>query len=193
MSQVEKVRFWQPLRAVQLVHHGDPAPTLEQMRAAEKAAYERGTAEASASVNQQILDQRRELAEACETLFKSLETSVSAAVAEVHAALPELALQIARRVLSRVEISREVVAGVVEELLAEIGPDVGPVEVRLHPADLEFIRDLEPQLARNHPDLRLVADEALGRGDCQAMTRFGKIDGRIESKLEQIEATLTTN
>jgi flagellar assembly protein FliH len=111
-------------------------------------------------------------------------------VAQVRAALPGLTMHALRRVLSRSQVSRETVSGVVDELLSEIGPDVGPIEMRLHPADLGLVQDLEPQLARIHPGLRFVADESLRRGDCQAVTRFGKVDARLENKLEKLEAAL---
>lgn len=189
MPSPEKVQLWQPLRAVDIVTHGDPRPDTAEMERLQQEAYERGFKDASVNVSQQILDQRQELSEVCDTLFKSMETGVVDAVRDIRSALPGLTMQALKRVLSRVTIDRDVIVGVVEELLTEIGPDVGPIEVRLHPQDLEFIQELDSQLARNHPGLRLVADEALARGDCQAMTRFGKVDGRLENKLEQLEAS----
>ncbi len=125
-----------------------------------------------------------------EQLFRSLEDGVAGAIAEVRAALPVLTMHALRRVLDRAEISRDTVAAIIDELLAEIGPDVGPIEVRLHPADLRLVEDLEPQLARVHPGLRFVADEALHRGDSQAVTRYGKVDARLQNKLKKIESSL---
>lgn len=188
----ETIRFPAPLKAVRIVREtrADAGPSAEEIEARVRAAYQRGFDEATTHINQQILEQRRDMNQLREQLFRSLEDGVAGAIAEVRAALPALTMQALRRVLPRAEISPDTVAAIVEELLTEIGPDVGPIEVRLHPADLRLVEDLEPQLARVHPGLRFVADEALNRGDSEAVTRFGKVDARMANKLEKIEASL---
>lgn len=187
MSSPEHLRFWQPLKSVRVAAEAAPVLTEEQIEARVREAYRQGGAEAATALNQQILEQRSEMNHLREQVFRSFEQSAAAAVAEIRAALPVLTMQALRRVLSRVAIGRETVEGVVDELLAEIGPDVGPIEMRLAPADLALVQDLEPQLARVHPGLRFVADETLARGDCQAVTRFGKVDARLRNKLEKLE------
>jgi flagellar biosynthesis/type III secretory pathway protein FliH len=190
VSSREQLRVWQPLKAVRIAREAAPQLTAAQIEARVREAYQKGGADAAGAINQQILEQRAEVNHLRERLFRSLEESATAAVAEVRAALPVLTMQALRRVLARVEISRETVDGIVDELLSEIGPDVGPIELRLHPADLALVQDLEPQLSRVHPGLRFVADEGLKRGDCQAVTRFGKVDARLQNKLEKLEASL---
>lgn len=190
MSSVEQIRPGAPLRSVRLVSESAPAPTAAEIEARVRDAYQRGYTDASAHSNQQILEQRSEVGETCGRLFRSLEESIASAVAEVRSALPALTLKAVRRVLGRVEIGRDTIAAVINELLIEIGPDVGPIELRLNPTDLALVTDLEPQLARVHPGLRFVADESLSRGDCQAVTRFGKVDARVENKLQNLAASL---
>lgn len=188
----EPVRFAQPLRGVKIARESaaGAAPDAAEIEARLREAYQKGFNEASTHINQQILDQRNEVNHLRDHIFRSLEEGVSHAIAEVRAALPVLTMQALRRVLARAEITRETVAAIIDELLAEIGPDVGPIEVRLHPSDLRLVEDLEPQLARVHPGLRFVGDEALARGDTQAVTRYGKVDARLQNKLEKIEASL---
>ena len=189
MAFREQVRVVQPLSGVRVV--GLPVdPDVAETEKRIKEAYKKGFAEASDGINQQILEQRNEVNELRARLFRSLEESIATAVAEVREALPVLTMQAVRRVLSKVEIKQETVSAIIEELLGEIGPDVGPIELRLHTVDLKLVEDLEPQLAKNHPGLRLVADEKLSRGDCQAVTRFGKVDARIENKLGKINTSL---
>jgi flagellar biosynthesis/type III secretory pathway protein FliH len=185
----EQINLWQPLRSVRIVRDGPPPATPAEIETRLREAYQKGIADASVHVNQQILEQRAEVNHLRGELFRSLEDSVAAAVAEVRASLPTLTMQALRRVLARVEIGRETVESIIHELLAEIGPDVGPIELRLHPADLGLVQDLEPALARLHPGLQLVADESLRRGDCQAVTRFGKVDARLQNKIEKLEAS----
>jgi flagellar biosynthesis/type III secretory pathway protein FliH len=186
------VRFTAPLKGATIAREtaAGAGPSAAEIEAQVREAYEKGFNEASNRVSQQILEQRGEVNHLRDRLFRSLEDGVAGAITEVRAALPVLTMQALRRVLARAEITRETVEAIVDELLAEIGPDVGPIEVRLHPADLRLVEDLEPQLARVHPGLRFVADEALARGDSQAVTRYGKVDARVQNKLEKIEASL---
>jgi flagellar biosynthesis/type III secretory pathway protein FliH len=188
----EPVKFPAPHKAVKIAREipAGAGPSAAEIEARVKEAWQKGFDEASTRVSQQILEQRRDMSHLREQLFRSLEEGVATAVAEVRSALPLLTMQALRRVLAKAEISRETVAAIVDEMLVEIGPDVGPIEVRLHPADLRLVEDLEPQLARVHPGLRFVADEALGRGDSQAVTRYGKVDARLQNKLEKIESSL---
>lgn len=190
VSSPEPVRFFQPLRSVQLVEHRAPALPQGQIDALLQQSYQRGYSDASAHMTQQIVEQRNEVNHLRETLFRSLEQCVATAVAEVRSALPVLTMQALRRVIARVEIDRSVVLGVVDELLAEFGPDVGPIELRLHPEDLALVQGLETQLAGIHPGLCFVADEALARGDCQSVTRFGRVDARVQNKIAKLEAML---
>ncbi len=187
----ETARFFQPLVAVRIERDGPQPLTSAQIEEREHAAYQKGYNAASAMINQQLLEQRSDANHLREHLFRSLENAAVAAAAEVRNALPFLTIQALRRLISRVQITRETVEGVIDELLTEIGPDVGPVELRLHPEDLKLVHELEPQLASIHPGLRLVADESLNSGDCQAVTRYGKVDGRMENKLSKIEASLS--
>lgn len=190
MPLPEQARLWQPLRAVRILRDGPPPPTPAEIEARLEEAYQKGCADGAAQVNQQILEQREEANHLRAKLFRSLEESTAAAVEEVRAALPVLTIQALRRVLGRVEITHETVEAIIHELLSEIGPDVGPIELRLHPADLALVQSLEPQYARLHPGLQFTADEALQRGDCQAVTRFGKTDARLQNKIEKLEASL---
>lgn len=189
MASPDQVSLSQPLRVARILQH-DGRPVEDENSANEQRAYQKGFAEGSERMNQQLLEQRSEMNELRAGLFRSLEKSVAAAVAEVRQALPELAMEGLRRLLVRVEMSRETVVAVVEELLAEIGPDVGPVDVRLHPLDLKLIESLEGDLARSHPGLSLTPDDQLDRGDCQAKTRFGKVDARLRSKFEKLQESL---
>jgi len=191
-SATEPVRFSALVKGVKIVREipADGGLDAAAVEARVREAQRKGFEEASHQVNQQILEQRKEMNHLREELFRSLEEGVAQAVAEVRAALPVLTMQALRRVLAKAEITRETVTAIIDELLSEIGPDVGPIEIRLHPADLQLVENLEPQLARVHPGLRFVADEALTRGDSQAVTRYGKVDARLQNKLEKIESSL---
>lgn len=186
----EATQFFQPLLAVRIERDGPPPLTAAQIEERERAAYQKGYDTAAVMINQQILEQRADANHMREHLFRALEQAATNAAAEVRSVLPYLTIQALRRVIARVEVTREMVEGVINELLTEIGTDIGPVELRLHPADLKLVHDLEPNLTSIHPGLRLVGDDSLARGDAQASTRFGKVDARLENKLARIGAAL---
>jgi flagellar biosynthesis/type III secretory pathway protein FliH len=71
----------------------------------------------------------------------------------------------------------------------------GPVTLRLHPADLALVERERPRLiARLAPsvELRLVADEVVGRAGCIVETAAGRLDARLATQLDALERALGT-
>jgi flagellar assembly protein FliH len=190
MSSTSTIRFPAAPVAITLLTaaaraHGE---ALEEARA---EAYQRGFEEASSLLNRQILEQRSDLAHLQETTLHALSRQHSALVAQVSALVPELALEIARRVLAGVEPDRELLRRIVEETLGEVEAGSAEVELRLCPRDLELMSGLEEDFAHKYPGLRMTADPELSPGDCRARSRFGEIDGRMDTKLRNVARTLS--
>ena len=64
------------------------------------------------------------------------------------------------------------------------------MDIRLHPQDLELLKELEGSLEDKHMALSFVADPSLRRGDCMLSSRFGKIDGLMDTKLDRLKESL---
>jgi flagellar assembly protein FliH len=191
VSSTERIRLSQALQSVGITFDGPTARRggegFEEMLRAE---YQRGYDAGADHVNRQIIEQRNEINEMRALLFENAKEAVDQAVTEVRGALPQLALQVVRRLIGGIEWDTQSVAEAAESVLIEAGVDPSEVELRLNPHDFELLRDLDPSMTERHPGVRLVADARLERGGCEAVTRFGKIDGRLSRRLDRLEASM---
>ena len=191
MSSTESVRLVHALQSIGIVFDGPAARRggdgFDELLRAE---YQRGYDAGADHVNRQIVEQRNEINQMRALLFENAEKAIDVAVTEVRGALPQLALQVVRRLIAGFEWDAQSVAQVAESVLIEAGVDPSEVELRLNTLDFELLRDLDPSMTDRHPGVRLVADARLERGGCEAVTRFGKIDGRISRKLDRLEVAM---
>lgn len=171
-------------------------PTISQEEhdaacdAACDAAYRKGFQEANEALTQQILEQRREVAQLQDAVFKSLAEQSTLLAQQVSQILPELVMDIARRVMVGMEPDSVTVKRIVEETLSEIAPGSVDVEVMLSPTDLALISGVDKEFDQKYPGIRLSSDPELIPGDCRAKSRFGMIDARIFTKLQNVARSL---
>ena len=168
----------------------DTRVTLEEHEVACDAAYRKGFQDANESLTQQILEQRLEVSQLQDVLFKSLAEQSSTLAQQVSQILPELVMDIARRVMVGMEPDHATVKRIVEETLSEIAPGSADVEVMLHPNDLALVSGIEKDFDQKYPGIKLSSDPELIPGDCRARSRFGMIDARIFTKLQNVGRSL---
>jgi len=191
VSSTDTIRLAHSLQSVAILFDGPAARRGgEGVEALLQAEYQRGYDEGSAQVNQQILEQRNEINEMRALLFENAEKAVQTAIGEVRGALPQLVIQAVKRLIKDFEWDAENVARAAEDVLIEAGVDSNEIELRLNPLDFDLLRDLDPSMAERHPGVKLVGDGRLERGGCEAVTRFGKIDGRLSRRLERLEVSM---
>jgi flagellar biosynthesis/type III secretory pathway protein FliH len=190
MLQLEPIRFSLVLRDIQL-GAPEPAPVAASVHEAALAeAYQRGWEEAVARHELVLAEQRQEFARTQEDALKGIATQHEALVAQFTAALIPLSSQIAARVLAGVSPDAELVARVVAETLGELETGTPDVEVYLSPRDCELAEAIAAEQGQRFPGLRLMADRDLRPGDCRVQSRFGAIDGRLKTKLENVLGAL---
>ena len=163
---------------------------LEEHQAACEASYRQGFQEANDHLAQQILEQRAELAQLQDALFISLSKQHESLAAQVSETLPDLAIEIVQRVLAGMKPDREAVERLLAETLAEIAPGSSDVEVFLSASDLELVDRLMKDYEHKYPGIKLTADPELMPGDCRAKSRFGMIDARVFTKLQNVARSL---
>jgi flagellar assembly protein FliH len=73
----------------------------------------------------------------------------------------------------------ELVVHAIRQAAAALPSATRELRVRLHPADLALMRELEA--AETH--WQLVADPALARGDCRLESEKSRLDARVETRL----------
>ncbi len=192
MKWSDTLTLAQPLRDVRPL---TPIPALEaehRQREAEAAAYERGHRDAEKSLREQLLQQRSELLELHQGVVDSLRGAVSQVVKETEEALLNLVLEVAQRLVAGLPITPEMVEAVVREALSHV-EDNAEMTVHLHTDDLALLRKHQSPLLNGSPDagpLRFVGSTEIARGDCLVQTRFGLLDARRDTKLEQLRESL---
>jgi flagellar biosynthesis/type III secretory pathway protein FliH len=164
--------------------------SLEEHEAACDAAYRRGFQEANELLTKQILDQRAEIAQLQDSLFQSLSKQADSLANQVSEVLPDLVIEISRRVLAGMTPDRAVIERILSETLAEIAPGSTDVEVFLNAADLALVEGIANDYAHKYPGIKLTADPDLFLGDCRAKSRFGTIDARVFTKLQNVARSL---
>ncbi len=104
-----------------------------------------------------------------------------------------LALAVARYLFQReVEHDPELVTGLAMRAV-DLIPNEAPIEVRLHPADLDVMRAAGGVPSRPDSGVRVdwVADPGLSRGDCVVESAARLVDGRLDVVLRQLSERLS--
>jgi flagellar assembly protein FliH len=174
---------------------GAPIESWEDVLSArEKTACEQGRREGEAALNEQLIQQRTEVAQLQRGILESLRQAVPQVIKESEAALITLALEAARRIVADLPIDVRLVEAVVREALRQ-ADDNAEILVQLHADDLALLRKHDSTLLQGLPDkgpLRFIASSEVTRGGCVVQTRFGLIDARREVKFEQLNRSIST-
>ena len=184
-----------PLSAVVLVSRAVPQ-TREaddaRNRQAEQAAYERGLADGEKRLSEQLLRQRAEVLELQNGVLASLRQAVPRVLRQSEAGVVGLALEVARKLVSDLPVSAEMVEAAVRSALAQ-AEESTEFQIALHADDLALLqRSNSPVLlpGPGNEAMHFHASAEVTRGGCLVETRFGVIDTRRETKLKLIQQSL---
>jgi len=132
-------------------------------------------------------------AEALNALGQSCAMAIEGLSAGVSTALAALALDVARKVIgTELKANPDSVAAVVQEVLRTDLAEHGPVQLWLHPDDATLVGAyLGDTLAENK--WRIMSDPTLARGGCRAQSAYGDIDATLQTRWQQVVATLGSN
>lgn len=170
-----------------------PAPvSAAELEAARKQGYEAGRADAERALGEQLVRQRAEVGSLASGVLESLRKAVPQVVQETEQHLVGLVLDIARKLVSEIPVTAEMVEVAVREALAEV-EGASEFHVRIHPDDLELLRRTDSKLLAAGADgaqIRFHGTPEVSRGGCLVQTRFGVIDGRRETRFELLKESL---
>ncbi len=192
MKWPETIRLSQPLRDVRLTAPAMPTEWEQRLHDREQAGYERGRLDGERALSEQLLRQRNELLELHRGVLESLRRAVPQVIQQTETALAALALEAARKFVSGLPVSPEMVEACVREAVAQ-AEEATEFHVFLHPDDLTLLRQQGSPLLTPSPEggqMHFQPSPEVTRGGCLVQTRFGTIDARRETKLEQIEKAL---
>lgn len=191
---VHQLKLSVPIREARLSSTGPDSPAEIAIQAREARAREEGRQAAEKELREQLIEQRAQLAEVQQGVFKGLRDAVTQVVQQSEALLVDLALELATKLVSSMPISAELVAANVKEALAEV-EDAAEVTVQLHPEDAALVEQLGWDPSHNGQGLRcvrIVKDSRIERGGCVAQTSFGIVDNQRSTKARQLQQALAS-
>ncbi|MCC6335726.1 MAG: flagellar assembly protein FliH [Myxococcales bacterium] len=100
----------------------------------------------------------------------------------------EIGFQVARRILEQeLSSSPEALFSLVRSAVRRVG-DARRLVIRLHPGDVERVGSQEgrQRLGLSLMQVEVVADPALGAGDCVIESEQATVDGRLATRLDEV-------
>ncbi|MGA2247011.1 MAG: FliH/SctL family protein [Verrucomicrobiota bacterium] len=192
MKWADQIVLKEPLCGVRLLA-GAPTQDWQQfLHDREQASFEDGRRAGESALNEQLLRQRNETVELQRGILASLQTAFPKVAHEAETAVIDLALEAAKKIVAGLPIDAVLVEHTVREALAQ-AQDTAEILVQVHPDDLALLRQHQSSILNGLPEsgpLRFVPSSDVGRGGCVIQTRFGLIDARRETKIEQLRQSL---
>ena len=193
MKWSDSIPFRQPLREVRLLVQVPAQGWNEFLRDREQAAYQRGQQDGEKALTRQLLQHQGETGELQNGVLQSLARAIPQVVRETENALIQLALDAAQKIVAGLPINAEMIEAVVTEAVRQVEGSA-EITVQLHPEDFKLLRLHQSAVLTGLPDsgpLHFTGSATVTRGGCLVQTRFGVIDARRETKLEQLRQTLS--
>jgi len=140
-----------------------------------------------------LVRQRADLLAMQNDVFAALRQALPQVARECEAALIQLALEAAQRVVAGLPISAEMIEASVREALAQ-AQESAEFHVQLHPEDLALLQRVNSPLLTEGPFERMKFQSAadVTRGGCLVRTHFGMIDARRETKFGLLQKSLAS-
>jgi flagellar assembly protein FliH len=192
MKWSDTIPFDRPLQGCCLLTQAPVQDWQAHLREREAAAYDRGHRDGQHALSAQLLQQRNETVELQRGILDSLRRVIPQVVQEAETSLIDLALEAARKFVAGQPIDAEQIEAVVREALRQV-EDTAEIVIQLHPDDLALLRKHNAPVLAGLPDtgpLRFSASAEVTPGGCIVQTRFGLVDARRETKMEQLRQTL---
>jgi len=163
------------------------AADLDEMR---RQAVDRGFAEGHAAGlaagRQELTETLASLECVLNVLARPLEELDVRVEEEIVALVTAVAGQLVRREL---KLDPSHIVGVIREGLAALPLSSEEPVIKLHPEDAEVVRRCLSADGEGRP-WRIVADPLMPRGGCLVATADSQIDGRLETRLGRVIATM---
>lgn len=189
-SQHRLIAFDRPLMGALIPGSSNRMYTEGEMAAAKAAAYREGYDTAHAFSDRQLLEFRDEMQALQHGLLQTLPSIEQSMLEQLRSSLPELALEIARRILAGFEPPSALVEKLCVEALDQLFPERENLELIISPRDAALLMKNMKDLEARYPGLKVRADAALSTGDCQVRSRFGLTDARQSAKMESLRHEL---
>lgn len=194
MKWSETIILTEPLTDVRLKTTSVEDEMGVRLRLAEQTAYERGRADGEKDLSGQMLQQRNELLELHQGVVESLRRAVPDVIQQTENTMMQLALECAKKIVAGIPITAELVQAVVREAVLQT-KETAEILIQINPDDLALLRKNESPILQGLPEagpLKFIGSSEISSGGCLVQTRFGLLDARRETKIQQLQESLST-
>lgn len=192
MKWADTIHFDRPLRDVRLLAESPAQDWQQFLREREAAAFEKGRREGESALNEQLIRQRNETVELQRGILGSLQSVLPQVIREAETTVIELAFETAKKIVASLPIDSAMVENTVREALRQC-ENTSEIVVQLHPEDLALLRQQQSPILNGLPEtgpIRFSSSAEVSRGGCVIQTKFGLLDARRETKIEQLRQSL---
>jgi flagellar biosynthesis/type III secretory pathway protein FliH len=183
----ETIRFAQPPSEVELnaSWSGDVEKRIQER---ERAAAERGRAEAQKLFGEQMIQQRQELMTLQDGILGALKDSIPGVVRDCETHLASLALEVARKLVDEMPVSAEMVEAAISTAMRQV-EESSHYTIFVNPADLQLLEAKTSSLLGGSEmrKITVTASNEISRGGCIVETPFGRVDARRETKFDLLK------
>jgi flagellar assembly protein FliH len=126
-------------------------------------------------------------------VLESLRRAVPEVIQQTEDALMQIALESTRKIVAGIPIDSALVEAVVREAVGQT-KETAEITIQLHPDDLALLHKHPSSILQGLPEagpLKFIGSSEITRGGCLVQTRFGLLDARRETKLEQIRESIS--
>jgi flagellar assembly protein FliH len=166
------------------------ASDSDDLRATRQKAWQEGFDQGRAAGLESARKDATSRARALEQALDALARPFADLDQRFHAEVVELVRAVSRQLLRR-ELRGDPahLVGVVREGLAALPMAASGIVVRMHPEDATAVRDsLAP--GSGEQSWRIETDPLMERGGCIIVTSQSQVDGRLDTRLDRVIATL---
>ena len=169
----------------------EPVPTAdageEQMRAAQKTAFEKGYAEGKRATKDQVESKLEPVVQRYERSIAEMTAAHAAVVDNLNAGVVELAMAVARKIIQReLALDPDLVSALATAALRRVQSHQA-ITLRLNSEDYKRICATS---AFSSSAVTAVSDASLHRGDFIIDTSQTHIDGRIDQQLDALSRVM---
>lgn len=190
-SWPETVLFSLPLREATLAAQSWDTELERRIQERERAAMERGRAEAQKLFSQQLVSQRAELVALQQGILGAIKDAAPQVMKACEEHLVELALDVARKVIDTTPVQAEAIRDNIINAMRQV-EESATYTVLVNPDDLLMLESTATALPRSDESHRvtMVASNEVSRGGCIVETPFGRVDARRETKFDLLKGAL---
>jgi flagellar assembly protein FliH len=186
----ETLRLPQPPRRVELTASwsGDLEKRIQER---ERAAAEKGRAEAQQLYSQQLVEQRQQLIALQDGILGALKDSIPGVMRDCETHLASLAIEVARKVVDGMPVSSEMVEAAIGTAMRQV-EESSHYTIFVNPADLQLLESTSSTIlgASDTRKITVTPSKEVSRGGCIVETPFGRVDARRETKFDLLKDAL---